>query len=180
MRHSTSRAQALVALLAIGALAVVIGGCGGGVGDSSSSEASGATGDATSGATSSTPVLSKDDLISQACDITVETANDAATIPVPKDASDLEQLGVYIPKLAKAQQSGIDQLAALTPPNDLKADWSQLITLLQDNQKQLDLIQEKVAEKDREGVKKLGNINPNQDAITKIVSTIGLDQCASK
>ncbi len=184
MRRSSVRAHAPPALLAIVVLAAFAAGCGGSSGDSSSTTAGDATGgappgDATGGTTSPAAELSKQDLVSQACRITVSTANEAAAIPIPRNASDLEQLGVYIPELEKVQQSGIDQLAALTPPKNLKADWKQLVNLLQDNQRQLELIRKKVAANDREGVKKAGEINPNQAAIAKLAVTLGLDQCAS-
>lgn len=190
MRRSSGRAYVQLALLAIVVSAVFMAGCGGSGDDSSSTSGSTgaaagdvtagtAPGDATAGTTSPTAELSKEELVSRACEITVSTANEAAAIPIPKNASDLEQLGVYIPELEKAQQSGIDQLAALTPPKELKSDWNQLVSLLQDNQEQLELIKKRVAQKDREGVKKAGDINPNQAAIAKLAVTLGLDQCAS-
>lgn len=176
MQRSSDKARALLALLALGALALVVCGCGDSSGDSSSTEAGGATG----GSTSSTKVLSKDELISQACAITLDTATKAAGIPVPANASDLDQLRVFIPKLARTQGSGIDQLSALIPPDEIKADWSRLVGLLKDNQKQLEVIQQKVAEKDPEGVKMLRKINSNQDAIDKLAGKIGLGNCASR
>jgi hypothetical protein len=121
---------AIAGCVALGALAVA--GCGG----SSSTDTTGASG--ASGASGSAP-LSQGEFVSQANAACKQYQDAYGAVKQPTSSSSTSDVGAYAAQLVSLANRAHAQLAALTPPSDLQAKYSQY---LRDNKSQIDLLQD--------------------------------------
>lgn len=170
MRRSSRRATWMPAVLGIGAIALVVAGCGG---NSDGSDA----GSGSSVADAGGAELSKSELVDQYCQIRAASGKKIEQIDSPKDIKNLDEVGKSLIAYAAVTSSQVDQLSSLNPPADVQGDWDSLISNLQENQATLDKIIKKTRDGDSSALKDLQTEQPNGKETADLIEKLGLSTC---
>jgi hypothetical protein len=149
---------AIAGCVALGSLAVA--GCGGG---SSTTGASGASG------TSGSAPLSQSEFVSQANAACKQYQDAYGAVKQPPSNSSTSDVAAYAAQLLPLANRAHAQLAALTPPSDLQAKYTQYLS---DNKSQIGLLQ------DAESAAKAGDVSKTNATLQKLEA--GADQVNSE
>jgi hypothetical protein len=142
--------------VAILALAVVLGGCGGGG-----------------------KKLSKGDLAKQAGAICSKATHDLDAIPRPSNIADANQAATYFTKAVTVADATMKKLKALKPSGDVKAAWNDYISKQQQEVDAFHSLRDKAKAKDASGLRDIAKL-PGLDAkVNAAARKAGINGCAT-
>lgn len=148
---------ALIALTASFGLAA----CGGGSDESSSDDG-----------------LSRAELASKADAICKTGETDAEAVDAPASFDDANVAAEYFGKIVPLHQKQTDDLAALKPDAEAKADWDAFMATQNANQQLLDTILAKAKAKDPSGQRDLAEFQTKSQAFATAAKKLGSEECA--
>jgi len=122
--------------------------------------------------------LSRSELADKA-DAICKAGEDAAkTVTAPANVADASDAEAYFAKIVPLHQTQTDDLAALKPDDEAKADWEAFMAAQQADQKLLDTILAKAKAKDASGQADLQKLAPQGAKFSAAAKKIGADVCA--
>jgi hypothetical protein len=102
---------------------------------------------------------SKADVVKQADAICTQVKKDLAAIPAPANIQDPTAVSKYFDKAVPVSQKAVDELKALKPSGDYKADYDAYVKAQGDQIDALTKIQAKAKAKDPSGLKDLQKLS---------------------
>ena len=122
--------------------------------------------------------LSRSELAAKA-DAICKTGEDAVnTVTAPDNVADASDAEAYFAKVVPLHQKQTDDLAALEPDDEAKADWEAFMAAQTADQELLDTILAKAKAKDPSGQEDLKKVAPQAEAFAAAAKKIGANVCA--
>ena len=122
--------------------------------------------------------LARTELATKADAICLEGEKAAQAITAPADFSDPVVAAAYFEKVVPLNQKQTDDLVALDPADDVKADWAAVIAKQNEGNDLLKQIRDKAKAKDRSGLADLKTFESVVVAFGTAAKKIGADDCA--
>jgi hypothetical protein len=142
--------------VAIVALAVVLGGCGGG-----------------------SKKLSKSDLAHQAGAICAKATRDLDAIPKPANIADANQAATYFSKAVSVADATMTKLRKLKPSDDVKDAWNKYVDLQQQEVDAFHNLRDKAKKKDASGLRDISKLPALDAKVNAAARAAGITGCAS-
>ena len=122
--------------------------------------------------------LSRDELAAKA-DVICKTGETAAqAVTAPSSFADADAAAAYFEKIVPLHQKQTDDLAALEPDDEAKADWDAFMATQNENNELLKTILAKAKAKDATGQKDLQKFTKNAQAFAAAATKLGSSECA--
>lgn len=122
--------------------------------------------------------LSRTELAAKADTICKTGETDAEAVKAPASFDDANAAAAYFEKIVPLHQKQTDDLTALKPDADAKADWDAFIATQNANQALLDTILAKAKAKDPSGQQDLAQFTTKSQAFAAAAKKIGAEECA--
>ncbi len=122
--------------------------------------------------------LSRDELVSEADAICADYEAELEGLAEPESLADFERL---VQDAKPIVETGVEELRALEPPEDLEEEYDEWISQNEENVESLDDLQAAVAERDEQRVQEVvQGLDQNEQEADELAAEIGLEECASE
>ena len=122
--------------------------------------------------------LSRSELAAKADTICKAGETSAETVTAPASFADADAAAAYFEQIVPLHQKQTDDLAALEPDDEAKADWDAFMKAQNDNQALLDNILAKAKAKDASGQQDLAQFTSKSQEFATAAKKIGSEECA--
>ena len=124
--------------------------------------------------------LARAELVAKADAICTAGEKAASAIDAPSDLSDAKAAGAYFEKVAPLNEQQTDDLAALVPADDVKADWQDVIDKQHEGNELLKTLRDKAKAADASGLEDLKTFATVTGEFGAAAKKLGAKACAGE